>query len=330
MKPIFLFCLALFCLSCHSKSSNTTVPKAAQPKRGVKKPIIKTSVPEAHPDSLYAFVVQQVRFGPRIPQTPPHQRCGDWIVKKFRSFGLKVIEQKAVVKDYRNQNLTIRNIIAAYQPHLKQRIILCAHWDTRPFADRDSLKKHAPVPGANDGASGVAVLLELARLIAKDTLPFGIDFICWDAEDMGLHDVENSFCLGSQYWARHPHVPGYRAQYAINLDMVGAKDAQFPQEGFSRFYAPELVEQLWSTAQTIGYGHYFIYYEGAEIIDDHYYLNTLANIPSVNIIHRIPGKETFFPQWHTTKDDTTIISKETLKAVAQTLLYFLYIKSSIM
>lgn len=320
-KP-FLFLILFLLLHCKRSSS----PHSTHSQKKELKTQTQISIPplpEPNPDSLFAFVKQQVQFGPRVPETPNHKACGDWLSNQFKRFHLQVYDQYGNVKAPGNKTITIRNIIAAYQPQLKHRIILSAHWDTRPFADQDEKDKHKPILGANDGASGVAILLEIARIL-PDSFPIGIDFILWDAEDMGISEVENSFCLGSQYWSEHPHTPNYIASYCINLDMVGGINAVFPQEKFSRHFAPELVEEIWQTATQLGYGDLFLFAQpDHSILDDHYYVYHKANIPAIDIIHFDPQTLQFFPEWHTHKDDLSVISKETLHHVCHVLVTWL-------
>ncbi|MEN3040067.1 MAG: M28 family peptidase [Bacteroidia bacterium] len=285
---------------------------------------ISLSIPAERPtfsaDSAYAHIQRQLSFGMRIPGTPAHRATGDWLVATLKRYGASVHEQTGTFK-----GTPIRNIIASFGPKEGKRVLLSAHWDSRPFADQDAKNPRAPVPGANDGASGVAVLLEVARLLSQKPLPYPVDIIFWDAEDLGQEGVEDSYCLGTQYWLRAPQ-PYPRESYAwgINLDMVGARGATFLQEGYSRNYAPRLVEAIWQLAQQLGYGQFFPALPIDPIIDDSYYLSAKGKIPVVNIIHRDPMGKGFFPEWHTTDDDLDVISKSTLQAVGDVVVTFLY------
>jgi Zn-dependent M28 family amino/carboxypeptidase len=281
------------------------------------------------PDSAYAFVEKQVAFGPRVPGSASHKACGDWLVAKLQNYGGTVIEQTGTVTAFNNQKLPLRNIIATWKPDAKARILLFAHWDTRPFADRDDERKNEPIDGANDGASGVGVLLEIARHIAASSPELGIDILLTDVEDHGepsgsMTINENSidtWALGAQYFSKNPHLTGYTARFGILLDMVGAHDAKFYQEALSMQYAPAIVRKVWKTAQAIGYGDRFIqetkYFVG---IDDHVPINKQLRIPSIDIIHYDTGTNAFGPFWHTHDDNMSVISKETLKAVGQTVM----------
>jgi glutaminyl-peptide cyclotransferase len=280
-------------------------------------------VPDFKADSAYAFIQKQVDFGPRVPNTGPHIECGIWLENKLRQYGAQVQTQEALVNAFDGTPLRMKNIIASYQPEKANRILLTAHWDTRPFADEDTERRNEPILGANDGASGVGVLLEMARLFQTEMPRIGVDIILWDAEDYGQSGIDNSYCLGSQYWAKKKHKANYQARYGINLDMVGAEGAIFPKEGFSMQYASNVVTKIWSTGQRLGYGAFFSSQRVPGIIDDHVYMNSPAGIKSVDIIHLELGGG-FFEHWHTHGDNMEAISVKTLKAVGQTLAEVVY------
>jgi len=283
------------------------------------------SVPEFQGDSAMAWVERQVAFGPRIPGSKAHRDCGDWMVKILKSRGLQVTEQKDRLTMHDGKTFELRNLVASLHPKAEKRIILAAHWDTRPMADMDPTMPKATFDGANDGASGVAVLLELSRQL--DSLPedMGIDLIFFDLEDYGVSEVRDSYGIGAQYWSKHPHTAGYRAAKGILLDMVGAADARFCWEGHSLQFAPDWTREIWQKAQALGYGDLFVSVPCQPVTDDHYYVNTIAGIPMVDIIDlRSEGNTGFPPHWHTRADKVDIVSKRTLQAVGQTLLQVLY------
>ena len=230
---------------------------------------------------------------------------------------------------YKGDTIPIYNLIAEFNPKASKRILLCAHWDTRPFADQDGdpANHNKPIAGANDGGSGVGVLLEIARLLKENPVSIGVDIVLFDLEDFGQPDFaegpkkEDTYALGSQYWSQYPHVPGYQAKYGILLDMVGAANSRFRIEGFSQQYAPSVVQKVWSTASDLGYGAFFPAEMGPPIQDDHFYINTVKGIPTVDIIHlENNGYQTFHSSWHTMQDDMSVIDPMTLKAVGQTIL----------
>lgn len=317
------FMMSLLACSCGQKTvNNTTVSERYE-----------QVSPDFNSDSAYYFVDKQVAFGPRVPNTEAHKACGDFLVLQLEKFGAKVFEQKADLKAFDGTVLHARNIIGSFNPENPERILLFAHWDTRPFSDHDPDQKNhrTPVQGANDGASGVGVLLEVARILQEKTPNLGVDIIFFDAEDYGTpYFAENAaggdwWCLGSQYWAKNPHIQGYKARFGILLDMVGAPDATFYKEAISRQYARGIVEKVWGTARDLGYGKYFVDRDGGGITDDHVPVNEHRRIPSIDIIHYDSNTDSGFGwYWHTTKDDMSNISKETLKAVGQTVLEVVY------
>lgn len=309
---------------------STTSQKSASAEIKVKEPVV---VPTFNADSAYQYVAAQMAFGNRIPNTESHRKTAEWLASELRRHGAEVIVQNAPVKAFDGTILQAQNIIGQFNPDQKERILLLAHWDSRPFADYDPnpANHKKPVPGANDGASGVGVLLEIARLLGQQNPTKGVDILFTDAEDYGAPEWaaktgnDNTWALGTQYWASRPHKAAYRPKYAILLDMVGAKNATFLKEGFSNHYAPSVVDKVWQTARELGYGKYFIEESGGYINDDHYYVNTMARIPAIDIIHLDPTTETgFYPYWHTVDDTLDKIDPATLNAVGSTVTYILY------
>lgn len=295
--------------------------------------------PSFNADSAYAFTKAQCDFGPRDMNTRGHDLCGEWIVSKFKEYGCKVTTQTATLAGYDGTKLRSRNIMASINPEATTRILLCAHWDSRPWADNDpdSANWRKPILAANDAASGVAVMLELARIIgkSKDEKAFnkqlGIDFVCFDAEDWGtpqwadVADNADSWALGAQYWSKN--LPqGYEARYGILLDMVGGVGAKFYREGMSMQYAPEIVKRVWRAAREVGFGSYFPKEDGGVITDDHVPVNQFAKIPTIDIIPYYADcqQSSFGPTWHTLADNMENIDKNTLKAVGQTLVQVIY------
>lgn len=285
-------------------------------------------------DSAYAFVKAQCDFGPRPMNTEAHDRCGSWIVNKFRQYGCVVTSLRADLKGYDGTVLKSQNIWARIHPERTERILLCAHWDSRPWADNDpdSANWHKPILAANDAASGVAVMLEIARLLQRDTtLRVGVDFVCFDAEDWGTpqwaesEGGDDSWALGAQYFAANlPY--GFHVRYGILLDMVGGQGARFYQEGVSKQYAGDVVKKVWRAARKAGYGGYFPRQDGGMITDDHVPLNEVAQIPTVDIIAYYPDcqQSSFGPTWHTVSDNMEHIDPAVLKAVGQTVVQVLY------
>lgn len=305
----------------------TSTTKNTQPTK------TKYTVPQFNADSAYNFIQKQVDFGPRVPNTPEHVACGNWLVKQFKSYGLKVIEQQASLAAFDGTLLRSRNIIAKYKPERRRRIMFCAHWDTRPFSDHDPDKSNynKPIDGANDGGSGVGVILEAARLIAQQDVPLGIDFVLFDSEDYGqpedspLPQKRDSYCLGSQYWANSVQGKPSLPMYGILLDMVGGPNAIFTKEGTSMQYAPHVVKKVWNKAAELGYSSFFKNQKTKPLIDDHYYVNPITNIPTIDIIEfDQTSNSNFNKHWHTQKDNMDNIDRQTLKAVGQTILAVFY------
>ena len=325
MNYRFIFLIPLLYLAaCESNSDNqTTAPKA-----------VAIEVPVFNADSAYHYVEMQVAFGPRVPNTEPHVLCGNWLEEKLAGWADRVVTQENIVKAHDDLELKFKNIIASYNPKSKKRVLLCAHWDTRPYADQEPLSenRNTPIDGANDGGSGVGVLLEIARQLKISPVKMGVDIILFDVEDYGQPNFstgprkQDTYCLGSQYWGSNPHQPGYSAKYGILLDMVGAPNSTFLQEEYSLKFAPSVVKKVWNTAAQSGYSDYFLYKKSkGPVLDDHYYINTLVGIPTIDIINLDNNNRNMFGHtWHTLDDNMDNIDTKTLKAVGQTLLEVLY------
>lgn len=285
----------------------------------------KVSFPTFNADSAYAFVKEQVDFGPRVPNTPEHVAAGNKIIARLETYGAEIKVQSFEATTYDGVELKLRNIMASFNPTAKKRILLATHWDTRPWASKDVIDPKVRFDGANDGASGVGALLEIARTMSANNLPdVGVDLLFFDGEDWGQENGgdPDTWCLGSQYWAKNKG--GYTAYYGILLDMVGAKGAQFPFEGYSHQYAKKILNKVWTAASKIGHGRYFVTTQPGSITDDHYYVNVTAKIPMIDILHFDPVNGYFGDFHHSTKDNMDIIDKNTLKAVGETVLYVVY------
>lgn len=321
-----LFAVVIAAYGCNSNTNSEQTAEQAPPA------LVKSADFDA--DSAFKFVQKQVDFGARVPNTAPHKACGDYLVATLKKYGWQVTEQPFTATTFDGKKLNARNIIGSFNPQAGKRILLASHWDSRPFSDQDSLVKDKPVLAANDGASGVGILLEVARTLSKqgNKPEIGVDIIFFDAEDWGSSGSEDTgmeysgFCLGSQHWAANKHNPGYTAYFGVLLDMVGAKGATFFKEGYSTQLADDVVRQVWATASRLGYSNYFIDETGGAITDDHVPVNKVARIPMIDIIHTRQNNmsKTFFDQWHTAHDDMANIDAKTLKAVGQTLIQVLY------
>jgi len=374
-----LFLLTLFsCADDSQERSKNAKPISSIVFTPVEKPVFVA-------DSAYQYIVEQLAFGPRVPGSKSHANAAVYLEKQFKKWNWQTNLQLGSAVTFNGKEIAIKNIVARFDTTKKSRVLLMAHWDTRPFADRDEIRKTEAIDGANDGASGVGVLLEIARIISSSDLKpnIGIDIVLFDAEDYGQPSgmmsgqTGDTWCLGSQYWAKHLAVDYVRPKYGILLDMVGAKDAIFPKEGVSMQYNPQLVNKIWYFANKLGYGKYFIDYvrpkygilldmvgakdaifskEGVSmqynpqlvnkiwyfanklgygkyfiqqeasggITDDHLYVNKIAKIPSIDIIHYDPYQGDFGAFHHRHSDDINVIDKTTLEVVGNVVLETIY------
>ena len=322
MKKYILTTLVLFyiCLVSCGNLNRESKYKTTEEKQ------VAIEIPKFSADSAYRFVSEQVAFGPRVPESKAHVECMEYLVNKLQNYGAKTTVQDGSATLYNGKSISVKNIIGEFRSEAKRRVLLMSHWDSRPFADqeRDAFLQKQPILGANDGASGVGVLLEVARL--ADSLPedLGVDIVLFDVEDYGSPAWAGGgggWCLGSEYWSKNPHKDGYRADFGILLDMVGAPNATFCQEAYSLLYASKIVDKVWEEAMKSGFGGYFVSRRGGTIMDDHIPVNENRKIPSIDIIQYDPNSPTGFnTHWHTQKDDMGNIDKNTLYAVGQTLL----------
>lgn len=313
---LFLLVITAF-LSCNSGNKNN---KQAQTRE--LPPL--APAPSFNADSAYRFVENQVAFGPRIPNTTAHAETAAWLIAKLTAYADTVTVQRTTVSTHGTSYKCV-NIIGHFNPVSKERILLLAHWDTRAYADAVETTKDEHFDGADDGASGVGVLLEIARQLSLKDPGIGIDILLTDVEDAGVDKDPNSWGLGTQYWARQAKKSGYQPKYGILLDMVGGKGARFFRELVTRHYAGPQSQMVWDVANRIGYSEYFRYRDlGAiGITDDHEFVNRIAGIPTMDIIG-LQGNGDFMPWHHTINDNMDVIDKSTLKAVGQTVLQVIY------
>lgn len=320
MKTIFKYAFILLLMTaCGNK-------KPQDNKTNQKTESITT--PQFNADSAFIFTKKQTDFGPRVPGTEAHKACLQYLTQTLEKYSAKVNLQSFEAKGYNGKTWTGTNITGSYLPKSKDRIILCAHWDSRFIAEQDKNLdlQHSPIDGANDGASGVGVLLEIARQLHHTAPNTGIDIIFFDVEDQGAPayaasaETEDSWCLGAQHWSKEAKKNGYEARWGILLDMVGASDAVFMKEQISEYYAKQLVDYVWDIAAQKGYSEYFINNKGGIITDDHLYVNKIAEIPCIDIVDYDNAKGGFSNTWHTHDDNIDNIDKNTLKAVGDIIL----------
>ncbi len=333
MKKVFiLMAAALLLASCGEKQPKPTPTPTDKPKKTV-------IVPVFNADSAYRFVAKQTEFGPRVPETQAHAACAEWLAAKLGEWADTVVVQQFRTRLYNGNGIDGQNIVGVFHPEAKKRIVLCSHWDSRPFADHDADEsyRHTPIDGANDGASGVGVLMECARQFKAQPLPdnLGIDIVLFDLEDYGPHQDEaeqyyddrvNFWALGSQHWSKTPHVYGYHAYYGILLDMVGGPNPNFPKEYYSQGYAAWVGNKVWRKAADLGYRPAFTNELGTMISDDHIPMNQIAGIPTIDIIDLQPESvnQCFPDVWHTLNDNLENIDKTTLGMVGEVLLKVIY------
>lgn len=288
-------------------------------------------IPEFSTDSAQRYLEGQLGFGYRVPGTKEHRGCAEYLRKSMERWCESVVEQPFNATLWNGETVKGYNIIASINPDASDRILLSAHWDSRMWADHDAEEANhrKPIMGANDGASGVAALMEMARIMSEQKPRIGVDFVLFDVEDQGLPewaDVEyqdNTWCKGSQYWAANPHRPYYRALYGILFDMVGTREPRFTKEEISRRYAQGVLNKVWNAASLLGYGQVFVNQDTDPILDDHLYVNQIANIPTIDIVQNTEGCS-FFPYWHTIKDDVEAVDVKTMKMVADVVMKVIY------
>lgn len=277
------------------------------------KPVaVATRASEFNADSAMSYVRQQLAFGPRVPGSPGWQKTGDWIVGRLRATADVVTEQKWTHTLATRQPLPMRNILARFKPDAAQRVLYVTHWDTRPTADSDPnpANHDKPIPGANDGASGVALLLAVADALKKVPPAVGVDLLFVDGEDYGTFgppDVD--VLIGSTYFAAHLPSLGYKPEFGVLWDMIGDADLNIPQEMYSVQRQPSVVQRVWSTAKDLGYANYFLAnVRSYPITDDHTPL-LQAGLPVIDVI------DIDYDAHHTMGDTIDRISRHSLQVV---------------
>ncbi len=287
--------------------------------------IASADVPAFDAEAAHALLRQQVEFGPRVPGTPGHaaqlQWMADYLRERADTVWVQSFEQPI---DDLDEPLRLHNVFARFRPDDPSRVLLVAHWDTRPTSDEDDneARRAMPLDGANDGASGVAVLLQLADMFAQNPPPLGVDILLTDGEDFSTEpgDYSNMY-LGADYFARNKP-EGYAPLYGILVDLVGDANPRFEMEGYSLQYAPEVVERVWRTAADIGYDNIFVRRAGMSVLDDHVPLNSRGNIRTINIIDMDYGPDNAY--WHTQNDVVENTSPRGLGAVGEVLATLIY------
>jgi glutaminyl-peptide cyclotransferase len=290
--------------------------------------VIKKPRPVFDGNKAFAELVKQVEFGPRICGTEGHEKTKEYLTVQLKKYADMVSEQPFDFKDVHDTSKIYKgtNIVASFNlsENVSKRVLLCAHWDSRPVADNDPdvSKRNLPIPAANDGASGVAVLLEMARLFAESKPNIGVDIVFFDLEDIGEEQdssnvkvPKNPFGVGSEIFVRDN--PSYTPEFGILLDMVGDKNLQLPKESYSNRMAKNIVDKVWQAAAQVG-SKAFIYAQGGGIMDDHIAF-LRKSIPVIDLIH-FPFPKT----WHTTNDLPESCSSASLQQVGNVLVEVIY------
>lgn len=322
-NKLFLLAVAAAVLLTYGCGGGETPPAEVKKTETVKR--VPANLPAFSADSAYAYTAAQVAFGPRVPNTEAHVKCGDYLIAMLKRFGAEVVVQPASVTAHTGETLKIRNIVGRLYPEKKRRMMISCHWDTRPYSDRDPEKPKARFDGAVDGAASAGIMLELARILQTHEPAWGVDLVFFDAEDYGDPSDGNTYCLGSQYFSARPPIANFNPDYGILLDMVAAQSATFYREGYSMQFAPEVVQKVWDIAAEMGHQRTFVPENSAPITDDHYFVNTILGIKTIDIIHHDPSTPTGFGHyWHTQKDNMSAVDQNTMQIVGKTLLGVLF------
>ncbi len=317
MRIVVLSLLIAAIMGCADKQ-----PRKKEQSEPVQTPAPSIAIPHFNSERAFGFLVKQTDFGPRNPNSTGHQACSNYLTTQLRGLADAVSVQEFQHTGYGGEILSLTNIIASFNPAMEQRILLCAHWDTRPRAEHDENKdrRNEPMLGANDGASGVAVLLELATLLHTQKPAIGVDLILFDGEDYGNEGDHASYLLGSRHFALNLE-PERQYRFGILVDMVGDKFLDLPREENSVKYAPDIVSLVWSKAKELGYTEFLDEVEGA-VYDDHLPLNEIG-IKTIDIIDfNFPDPTNRY--WHTHQDVPENCSPESLGAVGTVLTHVIY------
>lgn len=328
MKGLYLIAVAMLAVvSCGRKGAGSEA-RAAEAAAETPQAV----VPDFSGDSAMAFVRAQTDMGPRVPGSAAHARCRAWLVERLAAAGADtVFVQRGTIANGCGKDVGINNVMGRFGLDKGTRLLLLAHYDTRPWADEDPdpANRNTPIDGANDGASGVGVLLQLAQMIGRQAPGVGVDILFVDAEDSGITDesdpnTDNTWCLGSQYFVANLPYSGQLPRGAVLLDMVGGRDAVFHREFFSDSQARALTDRVWKAAAEAGQGARFTDNVAGAINDDHVHL-LYAGIPAVDIIEiGHPQTGGFNPTWHTLQDNIDNIDPATLQAVGNVVARFVY------
>src|ERR1700694_1448083 len=261
--------------------------------------------------AAYNYARARAAFGPRVPGSPAAKQAGDWIIRQMRARADTVIVQSFTYTTADGKKLPLRNILARFRPDLKERVLYLTHWDSRPISESAATKaeRKMPVPGANDGASGVGMFVALGDVLKKTRPTVGVDLLFTDGEDYGQFGPPQVDVVSvAKYFATHLPSPDYKPLYGVLWDMIGDKDLRIPYEMISFQQAPEVVSRVWQTAADLGYGNIFVQESGGEVIDDHVPL-LRAGLRVIDVI------DLTYPPHHTPHDTMDKISAKSLAIV---------------
>lgn len=322
MTTRLLVCLltSLLVLSCDKRQAQ---PDPQPTPRAVE---LAANVPKFDAARAFKFLTTQTDFGPRNPGSKGHAACLQYLQDEMHRYADAVTVQHFTGKDHKGTQHQLTNVVSSFNLQATDRILLTAHWDTRPWADEDPnpANRNKPILGANDGASGIAVLLEIARILKHNPPPIGVDMVFFDGEDMGRTGDTDSWCLGSRHFAR-TKAPGFNPRFAINVDMVGDRTLTIPREPYSEQYAPQVVNLVFSIAKALKITA-FVDRPGRPTYDDHMPLNEVK-IPAIVLIDfDYPDESNRY--WHTMDDTPDQCSPESLEAVGTVLLQIIYSKAT--
>jgi len=297
VKPLETLALLFFCAACHGDKSAGSTGFSGE--------------------AAYRYAAAQVAFGPRIPGTPAAKAAGDWIIAQMKARGAQVVVQSFDYKTASGAVVPMRNILARYRPELSDRILYVTHWDSRPHSTgrccapeaATEAEKNTPVPGANDGASGVGMFVALGDVLNKNKPNVGVDLLFTDGEDYGdFGPPQVDVLVGAKYFAAHLPSSDYHPLFGVLWDMIGDADLRIPQEGNSINQAPEVVQRVWDLAADLGYSNVFVPENGGAIDDDHIPL-LAAGLRVIDVI------DLAYPPHHTPHDTMDKISARSLGIV---------------
>ena len=311
--------LLAFLIACTSDR-----PKDGEKPRKVGSPTPVVTVPNFSGEEAFQYLLAQTKLGPRNPGSAGHARCLNYLLSELRLYAESVNGQEFSHRGYRGEHLRLTNIIASFNLQAEERMLLAAHWDTRPYADqeKDSTKRNRPILGANDGASGVAVLLQLAKIMKQYPPPVGVDIVLFDGEDFGRATDFDNFLLGSKHFASQKQ-PSYNPRFGIVVDMIGDAQLEIMKEESSLESAPDLVQYVWATAEQLGLRE-FVSDVGSDVYDDHIPLNEVG-IKSITLIDfQYPDRSHRY--WHTSEDTPDKCHPSSLETVGTLLTHLVYKK----